>query len=65
MNFDTNWQKAIYQRTDFIDNSLSIRGNLFGFIPARLTLGKTYQEGLRLTNTFERNTVGVALNPLN
>ena len=60
---DTNWQKAIYQRTDFIDNSLSIRGNLFGFIPARLTLGKTYQEGLRLTNTFERNTVGVALNP--
>ncbi len=60
---NTNWQKAIYQKTDFVDNTLSIRGNLFKFIPARLTIGKTYQEGLRLTNTFSRNTVGAALNP--
>lgn len=62
-NANTDWQRAIYQKTDFVDNSLSLRGNLFGFIPSRLTLGKTYQEGLRLTNTFARNTVGVALNP--
>jgi iron complex outermembrane receptor protein len=28
----------------------------------RLTIGNTYQEGLRL-NTFNRSTVGLALNP--
>ena len=61
---NTNWQKEIYRKTtDYIDNNLSIRGNLFEVIPTRLTIGNTYQEGLRLTNTFNRNTVGVAMNP--
>ena len=62
-NTSTNWQEAIYRRTDFVDNNINIRSNLFGFIPARLTLGNTYQEGSRLTNKFNRNSVGVALNP--
>ncbi|MDD5149937.1 MAG: SusC/RagA family TonB-linked outer membrane protein [Flavobacterium sp.] len=60
---NTNWQKEIYRRTDYIDNNISIRGNLFDAIPTRLTVGNTYQEGLRLTNTFNRNTVGLAMNP--
>lgn len=59
----TNWQEEIYQRTDFIDNNLSIKGNLFGAIPSRVTIGNTYQEGLRLTNNFNRNTASVALAP--
>ena len=62
-NADTNWQKEIYRRTDFVDNNLSLRGNLFNAIPSRLTLGNTYQEGARLTNAFNRTTAGVALNP--
>ncbi|MGL2965066.1 SusC/RagA family TonB-linked outer membrane protein [Flavobacterium sp. XGLA_31] len=60
---NTDWQKEIYRRTDYVDNNISLRGNLFNTIPSRLTLGNTYQEGLRLTNSFNRNTVGVALNP--
>lgn len=60
---NTNWQEEIYRRTDFVDNNLSVRGNLFGFIPSRLTLGNTYQEGLRLTNQFTRNAIGASLNP--
>ncbi|WP_144891434.1 SusC/RagA family TonB-linked outer membrane protein [Flavobacterium tiangeerense] len=60
---NTDWQKAIYRKTDYVDNNISIRGNLFNAIPTRLTVGNTYQEGLRLTNTFNRNTVGLALNP--
>lgn len=60
---NTDWQKAIYRKTDFIDNNISLRGNLFNAIPSRLTIGNTYQEGLRLTNTFNRSTVGLALNP--
>ena len=60
---NTNWQEAIYRRTDFVDNNLTVKGNLFDVIPSRLTIGNTYQEGLRLTNSFNRNTVSVALNP--
>ncbi|MGK4566120.1 SusC/RagA family TonB-linked outer membrane protein [Flavobacterium sp. 3HN19-14] len=60
---NTDWQKAIYRTTDYVDNNLSLRGNLFGAVPARLTIGNTYQEGLRLTNSFNRSTVGLALNP--
>lgn len=61
--FNTNWQDAIYRRTDYIDNNLSIRGQLFNKIPAKLTINNTYQEGLRLTNEFTRNNIAVALNP--
>ncbi len=62
-NANTNWQEEIYRRTDFVDNSLSVRGNLLKVIPTRLTFGNTYQEGLRLTNKFNRNTASVAMNP--
>ena len=60
---NTDWQDEIYRRTDFVDNNVSIKGNLFNRIPARLSFGNTYQEGLRLTNTFNRNTLSTALNP--
>lgn len=60
---NTDWQDEIYRRTDFVDNNISVRGNLFGKIPARLSFGNTYQEGLRLTNNFTRNTVSTTLNP--
>ena len=62
-NANTDWQDAIYRKTDLIDNNISVRGNLFNKIPSRLSLGNTYQEGLRLTNDFNRNTVGVSLSP--
>lgn len=60
---NTNWQDQIYRRTDFVDHSLSLRGNLFKTIPARLSIGNTYQEGLRLTNDYTRNSVSASLNP--
>ena len=60
---NTNWQDEIYRTSEMVDQSLSVKGNLFNKIPSRLTIGKTFQEGLRLTNQFERNTVGLAMNP--
>nr|MBP8157655.1 SusC/RagA family TonB-linked outer membrane protein [Flavobacterium sp.] len=60
---NTDWQEKIYRRTDFVDNNISVRGNLLGKIPARLSFGNTYQEGLRLTNNWNRNTVSTTLNP--
>lgn len=60
---NTDWQDEIYRRTDFVDNNLSVKGNLFKTIPTRLSVGNTYQEGLRLTNSFTRNSVALNLSP--
>jgi iron complex outermembrane receptor protein len=60
---NTNWQDEIYRRTDYVDNNISVRGNLFDRIPTRITLGNTYQEGLRLTNSFNRTSASASLNP--
>jgi iron complex outermembrane receptor protein len=62
-NASTDWQDEIYRRTDYIDNNVSIRGNAFGVLPARLSFGNTYQEGLRLTNALTRNTLSLNLSP--
>lgn len=62
-NANTDWQEEIYRRTDFIDNNLSVRGNLFNRIPTRLTVGNTYQEGLRLTDHMTRNTFALNMSP--
>lgn len=62
-NANTDWQEAIYRRTDFVDNNLSLKGNLFKIIPTRVSIGNTYQEGLRLTNTFNRNSFSLSMNP--
>ena len=62
-NANTDWQNEIYRQTAYTDANVSVRGSLLGVLPTRLTVGKTYQEGLRLTNVFDRNTVGLALNP--
>lgn len=60
---NTNWQDEIYRRTAFVDNNISLKGNLLKVIPTRVSFGNTYQEGLRLTNSFNRNSVTVSLNP--
>lgn len=60
---NTDWQKAIYRNTGSVDQSLAVRGSLFDIIPISLTLGNTDQQGLRLTNNFKRNTVGLVMNP--
>lgn len=60
---NTDWQEEIYRRTDYVDNNVTLRGNLFKKIPARLSVGNTYEEGLRLTNNFNRSTVSTSLNP--
>ncbi|KIQ25451.1 TonB-dependent receptor [Flavobacterium sp. MEB061] len=60
---NTDWQKAIYRNTGTVDQSLAVRGSLFNIIPTSLTLGNTDQQGLRLTNNFKRNTVGLVMNP--
>lgn len=62
-NANTNWQEEIY-RTGITSNiNLSVQGSLFDKLPSRLSIGRTIQEGLRLTSKFERNTGSITLNP--
>ncbi|AWI25444.1 SusC/RagA family TonB-linked outer membrane protein [Flavobacterium pallidum] len=60
---NTDWQDEIYRNTDFVDHNITVKGSLFKKIPTRLSIGNTYQEGLRLTNDFNRTTASVSMNP--
>jgi len=60
---NTDWQDEIFANSISVDNNLSIRGNLFGVIPARLSVGYTDIPGLLKTGEFKRTTTSIALNP--
>ena len=59
----TNWQDEIYRNAKSSDINLSLRGALFGEIPARLSLNRSDQQGLRRTSKFDRTTASLSLNP--
>lgn len=61
-NHNTNWQNKIYQTAVGFDNNLTISGGIKG-LPYRVSLGYLNQEGIIRTNTLERSTVGINLNP--
>tara|TARA_R110002020_G_scaffold296658_1_gene512270 strand:- start:39585 stop:42563 length:2979 start_codon:yes stop_codon:yes gene_type:complete len=60
---NTDWQDEIYRNSITSTQNLSVSGSLFDKIPTRVSIGRTYQEGLRLTSKFERNNGSLALNP--
>ncbi|HMB99614.1 MAG TPA: SusC/RagA family TonB-linked outer membrane protein [Flavobacteriaceae bacterium] len=61
---NTNWQDEIYRTTSSSDINLSVRGSLFdNSLPARLSVGRTDQQGIRLTSKFERTTTSLTLTP--
>ena len=59
---NTDWQDQIYQTAVSHDHNLSINGGL-GWLPYRLSLGYTNEEGIIKTSNFERYTVAVNLAP--
>lgn len=59
---NTNWQDQIYQTALGVDNSVSLSGGIKG-LPYRLSLGYLNQEGIIRTNTIERTTAALNLNP--
>lgn len=61
---NTNWQDEIYRVAASSDINLSVRGSLFeNKLPARFSIGRTNQEGIRLTSKFERTTTSLTLTP--
>lgn len=60
---NTDWQNEIFANSISVDNNLSVRGNLFGVVPSRLSVGYTDIPGLLKTGEFKRTTTSIALNP--
>ena len=60
---NTDWQDEIYQEELTYDNSISLSGAILENLPARLSIGNTYQPGLRKTSKFERTSAALNLNP--
>jgi iron complex outermembrane receptor protein len=60
---NTDWQEEIYRVATSTDQNVSVRGKLFDFLPARISLGHRDQDGLRRTSNFTRSTASLSLNP--
>ena len=60
---NTNWQDEIYQKSVSTQHNLTARGQIFGAIPTRLSVGFSGIEGNILTSQFDRATFSLSMNP--
>ncbi|WP_435416503.1 SusC/RagA family TonB-linked outer membrane protein [Polaribacter aestuariivivens] len=59
----TNWQDEIYQKSVSTQHNLTARGQIFGFLPTRLSVGFANIEGNILTSQYDRATISLSMNP--
>ncbi len=59
---NTDWQKEIYRTAISHDHNLSVAGSA-GWLPYRVSVGYTDQQGILKTSDFKRGTASVNLNP--
>lgn len=62
-NSNTDWQDEIFENSFTTDVSASVLGNIYGKVPARLTLGNNNNNGILITSQFKRSTASFSLNP--
>ncbi|CAL65026.1 SusC/RagA family TonB-linked outer membrane protein [Christiangramia forsetii] len=60
---NTDWQDEIYRTSLTSSQNISVSGSPIKNLPMRLSIGRTLQEGLRLTSQFERNNAALTVNP--
>ena len=60
---NTNWQDEILRSTTSSLYNITAKGQIFGAIPTRLSLGFADQEGSVLTSQFGRKTISLSMNP--
>lgn len=60
---NTNWQDEIYQKSVSTQHNVTARGQIFGIIPTRLSVGFAGIEGNILTSQYDRATVSLSMNP--
>ncbi|WP_159950955.1 SusC/RagA family TonB-linked outer membrane protein [Polaribacter septentrionalilitoris] len=62
-NANTNWQDKVLQKSVSTFHNISARGQIFGFIPTRVSVNFSEVEGNILTSQFDRATVSLSMNP--
>jgi len=60
---NTNWQDEIYRTALSHDHNLTFTGSVGDFLPYRVSVGYTDQQGIMKTSDFKRFTTAVNLNP--
>ena len=60
---NTDWQDLIYQNALGIDNNISASGTLKHVLPYRISAGYLTQEGILLTDKFNRASASLNLSP--
>ena len=60
---NTDWQNEIYRTAVSHDHNITMAGSVKDFLPYRLSLGFTDQQGILKTSDYKRYTVALNLNP--
>ncbi len=60
---NTDWQNEIYRTALSHDHNLTVAGSVSDYLPYRLSVGYTDQQGILKTSDFKRYTVALNLNP--
>lgn len=60
---DTDWNKEIFKTAFGTDNNLGIAGNISDFMPYRVSLGYSNQDGILKTDNVTRYTASISLTP--
>ena len=60
---NTDWQDLIYQTAISHDHNVTVSGSVSDFLPYRVSLGYTSQEGILKTSKYDRYTASLNLNP--
>jgi iron complex outermembrane receptor protein len=61
-NSNTDWQSEIFQDAFGMDHSISFLGST-KFMPYRVSLGYTNQDGILKTDNMKRTTIAASLTP--
>lgn len=62
-NADTDWNDAIFRTAFSTDNNLALSGRFTNWLPFRVSLGATYQEGILKNDNSQRYTANINLTP--
>lgn len=62
-DYDTDWNKEVFRTAFGTDNNLSVGGRIGSWLPFRVGLGASYQEGILRTDNSNRYTANINLTP--
>ena len=60
---NTDWQKQIFRTAVSTDHNVTVAGSIKDFLPYRVSLGYTGDQGILKTSKFDRYTAALNLNP--